>query len=60
MGLAFNQFLPSDLGVKGTYNVMEANCQVLEGAPEVGSRLHACQPQGAASTASTMRTTAWT
>ncbi|KKC39657.1 thiamine biosynthesis protein [Devosia epidermidihirudinis] len=29
MGLPFNQFLPGDLGLQGTYNVMEVNTQFL-------------------------------
>lgn len=35
MGLPFNQFLPADLGLKGTYNVMEVNSKFLAEHREV-------------------------
>ena len=37
MGEEFSQFLPSDLGVSGTYNVMETNAQFLKEHPEAAS-----------------------
>jgi ABC-type nitrate/sulfonate/bicarbonate transport system substrate-binding protein len=37
MGLPFNQFLPADYGVKGTYNVMEVNSAFLQKNREVVS-----------------------
>ncbi len=35
LDLPFNQFLPSDYGINGTYNVMEVNSQFLNKNPEV-------------------------
>ena len=35
MGLPFNQFLPSEFGLQGTYNVMEVNAQFLSEHREV-------------------------
>lgn len=35
LGLPFNQFLPADFGLQGTYNVMEVNSQFLAKNPEV-------------------------
>lgn len=37
LGLPFNQFLPSELGIKGTYNVMEANSKFLKENREVSA-----------------------
>lgn len=37
MGLEFTEFLPSELGVEGTYNVMEVNTRFLEEHREVAA-----------------------